>query len=389
MPRSWWTRRLSSGSPRRPRACSKTTRSATAWSARGPGAIGCFTWQRAARLTLDSRARRRRPARDGDRTGTGCAGHRGGRPAGHPRRAAPRPRYAASSLLGLLGIALVTRHLGVVEFGRFQTVIALITVVGTVTDAGMAALGLREYAQRTGPDRDALMRSLLGLRIALTLAGGVVAVAAGVAVGYDSTLLADTALAAVGLALTVVYTTLTIPLAADLRNLPVTLLDVGRQALTTAYLRRAGRGRSRAGGVPRGHDPGRAGPGGGNRRACPGPHLDAQLGPRCLVAAAQGRGRLRRGYGRGHGLPLRRADPGGRGHRRPGDRPLRGLVSDLRGGGRHPRAADHGRVSAALRAARDDAGRLGYALQGSRTPRSSSGSARRWASGWVRRRSSP
>ena len=141
--------------------------------------------------------------------------------------------YVASSLLGLLGIALVTRYLGVVEFGRFQTVIALITVVATLTDAGMAALGLREYAQRTGPDRDALMRSLLGLRIALTIAGGLIAVTAGIVVGYDSTLLVGTALAAVGLALTVVYTTLTIPLAAELRNLPVTLLDVGRQALTT------------------------------------------------------------------------------------------------------------------------------------------------------------
>ena len=50
--------------------------------------------------------------------------------------------YGTSSLLALLGIAMVTRHLGVADFGRFQTVIALITVVATLTDAGMATLGL-------------------------------------------------------------------------------------------------------------------------------------------------------------------------------------------------------------------------------------------------------
>jgi O-antigen/teichoic acid export membrane protein len=79
--------------------------------------------------------------------------------------------YGASTLLALVGIAMVTRHLGVADFGRFQTVIALITVVGTLTDSGMATLGLREFSQRTGSDRDEMMRSLLGLRVGLTLLG--------------------------------------------------------------------------------------------------------------------------------------------------------------------------------------------------------------------------
>jgi O-antigen/teichoic acid export membrane protein len=140
--------------------------------------------------------------------------------------------FVLSTLVALVGVALVTRHLGVVDFGRFQTVISLITMIGTVTDAGMAALGLREYAQAPRQERDPLMRSLLGLRLALTLVGVVVATLIAMVVGYDWELVAGTALAGLGLALTVVQTTLTIPLAAELRNVALTTLDLVRQVLT-------------------------------------------------------------------------------------------------------------------------------------------------------------
>lgn len=142
--------------------------------------------------------------------------------------------YVLSTLIALIGIALITRHLGVEEFGRFQTILSLITMVGTVTDAGMATLGLREYAQRTRGDRDRLMRSLLGLRLALTLAGAAIATLIALVLGYDWELLVGTALAGLGLAFTVVQTTLTIPLAAGLRNVALTALDVFRQVLTVA-----------------------------------------------------------------------------------------------------------------------------------------------------------
>jgi O-antigen/teichoic acid export membrane protein len=142
--------------------------------------------------------------------------------------------YVAGTLLALIGIALVTRHLGVDDFGRFQTVVSLITVVGAVTDAGMATLGLREFAQRAGDDRRRLMQSLLGLRLVLTVAGTVIATGIAAAVGYDLDLVLGTALAGVGLAFIVLQTTLTIPLAAELRNVALTALEIARQALTVA-----------------------------------------------------------------------------------------------------------------------------------------------------------
>ncbi len=142
--------------------------------------------------------------------------------------------YVVSTLLALVGVAVVTRHLGVAEYGRFQTVISLITVVGTVTDAGMGALGMREFAQLRGEDRTLLMRRLLGLRLALTAAGAVAAVVIATALGYPDRLLLGTVAAGMGLVLTVLATTLSIPLGVALRNEALTGLDLLRQALTVA-----------------------------------------------------------------------------------------------------------------------------------------------------------
>jgi O-antigen/teichoic acid export membrane protein len=142
--------------------------------------------------------------------------------------------YATSTAMSLAGVALVTRQLGVTDYGRYQTILSLITIVGAVTDAGMGTLGVREYAQRTGADRDALMRTLLGLRLALTIVGALLAAGVAVAAGYGPTLVLGALLAGVGLILTVVQTTLAIPLGATLRNGALAGIDVLRQAATVA-----------------------------------------------------------------------------------------------------------------------------------------------------------
>lgn len=140
--------------------------------------------------------------------------------------------YVISTLIALVGVAVVTRHLGVAEYGRFQTVVSLITIVGTITDAGMGALGMREYAQLQGEARARFMRHLLGLRLALTVVGALAAVLIATAIGYPDRLVLGTAAAGVGLILTVVATTLSIPLGVGLRNEALTALDLLRQALS-------------------------------------------------------------------------------------------------------------------------------------------------------------
>lgn len=142
--------------------------------------------------------------------------------------------YVAGTLVSLLGVALVTRHLGVARYGQYQTVLSLITVVGAVTDVGMATYGIREYSQRKAPARDELMATLLGLRLALTVVGVLAALAIGVAAGYDISLEVGVLLAGLGLMLMVLQTTLAIPLNANLRIGTVTIIDTLRQVLTVA-----------------------------------------------------------------------------------------------------------------------------------------------------------
>lgn len=144
--------------------------------------------------------------------------------------------FVGGTGLAVLGAALVTRYLGPEDYGKFQTVLALVTIVQAVTDLGMTGLGIREYSQRTGADRDRFMAALLGLRVVGTVVGLGIAVLLALALGYDSTMVIGTALMGAGLVLTLLQGTLGIPLMVELRIGTITLLDIGRQAgLSASY----------------------------------------------------------------------------------------------------------------------------------------------------------
>jgi O-antigen/teichoic acid export membrane protein len=144
--------------------------------------------------------------------------------------------FAAGTLVSLVGVVLLTRHLGTADYGRYQTVISFVAIVQALTDAGMAALGVREYTQRTGAERDRLMRVILGLRIALTGGGVLVAAFVVTALGYPVELVVGVALMGVALVLGLLQATVQIPLAAELRLGTVTALDFTRQALSAAAI---------------------------------------------------------------------------------------------------------------------------------------------------------
>ena len=143
--------------------------------------------------------------------------------------------FAAGILLSLVGVVFVTRELGPARYGQFQTILSLLVVVQSFTEIGMATLGLREYAQRRGEDRRRFMGVLLGLRLALTSVGVLLAVTIAATAGYSDALVVGTLLGGFGLLLTVVQTTLAIPLGVELRLSAVTAIDFTRQALTAAF----------------------------------------------------------------------------------------------------------------------------------------------------------
>lgn len=140
--------------------------------------------------------------------------------------------YAGVVALSVVAVAILTRHLGVSRFGQYTTIISLVTIVSVITDVGMSTLGTREYAVRSGDDREAWMRNLLGLRVALTLAGVIFATAFVLLAGYRAALVAGAVLASLATVGLVVQHTLAIPLAAELRLGTMALLDLARQALT-------------------------------------------------------------------------------------------------------------------------------------------------------------
>lgn len=144
--------------------------------------------------------------------------------------------YVLTVALSVLSASLLTRHLGVARFGEYTTVISLVGLVAAITDAGMSNVGTREFAVRTGAERDELMRDLLGLRVTLTAVGVLLVSGFALAAGYDAALLAGALLASLGTIALVVQHTHTIPIAAALRIGTLSSLELARQALSVAAI---------------------------------------------------------------------------------------------------------------------------------------------------------
>lgn len=144
--------------------------------------------------------------------------------------------YCLGVLLSLVSVPLLIRHLGFSEYGRYVTVISLVTIVQGVTDVGLGQIGVREFATRTGPERERLMRNLLGVRFGLTSVGVALATAFAAIAGYGHAVLVGTLLAGIAMVLTVVQGTFAIPLSAQLRLGWVTALELLRQALSVAAI---------------------------------------------------------------------------------------------------------------------------------------------------------
>jgi len=143
--------------------------------------------------------------------------------------------YAAGVALTAAASVLLLRYLGVVEFGRYVTVMSLIAVVSGIADAGLTAVANRELAtRRLESERWALMQNLVGLRLLLTPIGVVLATVFALAVGYSETLVLGTVLAGLGLVLISAQTTLILPLSVDLRIAAVTASELLRQIVLVA-----------------------------------------------------------------------------------------------------------------------------------------------------------
>lgn len=142
--------------------------------------------------------------------------------------------YAAGVLLTVASAAVLFRHLGVEDAGRYLTIIALTSIVTGVTDIGLTTIGMRELAVRAEHEKRIVMRDLLGIRLLLATGGVAVAGLFAVLAGYDDQMVAGTFLAGIGVIAGTLQATLSIALMVRLRLGWVTLLDLVRQALLVA-----------------------------------------------------------------------------------------------------------------------------------------------------------
>ena len=139
--------------------------------------------------------------------------------------------YFAGIALSVASTPLLIRHLGVVEYGRYVTVASLMNLVAGVTEAGLNAIALREYSTLEGAARRATMRSLMGLRYTLSLAGVLVGLAFALAAGYDSALVVGAIGAGVAVVFQAVQQLLVTPLQCELRFGWLATMSLAGQAL--------------------------------------------------------------------------------------------------------------------------------------------------------------
>jgi O-antigen/teichoic acid export membrane protein len=125
--------------------------------------------------------------------------------------------YGATILLTGAVVPLMTRHLGVANFGRFVTASSIVMIVAGVTEFGLSGIGMREYALAAPSERRALLSNLLGLRTVMTVAGLAVAAPLMVLAGYPSVVIDGMLVAGLGLLLLNVQLTYSIALTAQLR----------------------------------------------------------------------------------------------------------------------------------------------------------------------------
>lgn len=143
--------------------------------------------------------------------------------------------YLVGAALTAGASVFLLRHLGVVDAGRYITVMSLLAIVSGLADAGLGVVGNREYVNRaSAQERRELLGGLLGMRLATATTGVAAAALFGVVAGYGSTLVIGTLVAGIGVILASASSTLTVPLASSLRQGAVTVIEVSQRLTMVA-----------------------------------------------------------------------------------------------------------------------------------------------------------
>ena len=142
--------------------------------------------------------------------------------------------FGVGILFGLGTSAILLRHLGVSDYGKYGTIAALLGLVLALSDGGLSTIGARELSTaKAGEERNRKLSSLMLIRLGTTSLGVVIAVIFA-AIAYSAELSLGAALVGVSVLLISMQSMATLPLLVGLRLAPVTALEVLRHVLTFA-----------------------------------------------------------------------------------------------------------------------------------------------------------
>jgi O-antigen/teichoic acid export membrane protein len=144
--------------------------------------------------------------------------------------------YICAVLVSIVGAALMLRHLGVVQFGRYTTVFAFITIIGALSDLGLTGVGLRQAAVGDRAERERVIRNVIGMRLTTSSIGIAVACLFGIVVGYPAVVVEGIAIAGVGLLGLVTLDSYAMQLQVSLRLGWTAALELLRQVGQTAVV---------------------------------------------------------------------------------------------------------------------------------------------------------
>lgn len=139
--------------------------------------------------------------------------------------------FGAGGLLTAVSAILLTRHLGVTRFGQYATIVALATLVAQLTEGGLTSLATRDFALATPARKAKLMADRLGLQLMTTLVAIAICGVFAVIAGYGTVRILGTLAAALGLGLAMLQVTAAVPLVARLRFGATSGLELARQAI--------------------------------------------------------------------------------------------------------------------------------------------------------------
>jgi O-antigen/teichoic acid export membrane protein len=138
----------------------------------------------------------------------------------------------AGLVLALITAALLLRHLGVEESGRYVTVMSLVGIAVAVVDYGLNVSAAKDMTVRERSQRPELLANIVGQRILVGALAVVCLLGFAVIAGYPEEMVAGTLLAGTGLMLASVGTSLLVPLTVDLRNAGVAAVELLRAFVT-------------------------------------------------------------------------------------------------------------------------------------------------------------